>query len=94
MRLDENRSAYIGPRAPGIVRAVRAATVVVTVMVAVAPVVAVVPPVAMAHLQTAATSLPALAPIPLSAFARLTRPLQQRTVKENKYAATCSPQVP
>jgi small subunit ribosomal protein S3 len=37
----------------------------------------------------------ALAPIPpLSASAKPPRPLQQRTVKENKHAATCSPKVP
>ena len=46
---------------------------------------------------TVATSPPvpvALMQPPLSAFARLTRPLQQRTAKENKDAATCSPQIP
>jgi hypothetical protein len=43
---------------------------------------------------TAATSqrkLVALITMPLSAYARSPRPLQQRTVKENKDAATCSP---
>lgn len=45
-------------------------------------------------LLTVATRLPPLALTPLSAFVRLTRPLQQRTVKENKHAATCTPQVP
>jgi len=43
---------------------------------------------------TAATSqrkLVALITPPLSAYAKSPRPLQQRTVKENKDAATCSP---
>ena len=57
-------------------------------------VVAVVPQAPMPLLPMAATSLLALVLIPLSAFVRLTRPLQQRTVKENKHAATCTPQVP
>ena len=46
---------------------------------------------------TAATSqrkLVALITPPLSAYAKSPRPLQQRTVKENNYAATCSPQIP
>ena len=64
-----------------------AAMVVVTVL-------AVVPAAAALTQHLQATSPPALALIPLSAFARLTRPLQQRTVKENKDAATCSPQIP
>ena len=38
--------------------------------------------------------LVALITPPLSAYAKSPRPLQQRTVKENKYAATCSPQIP
>ncbi len=47
----------------------------------------------MQPLPTVATSLPALVAIPLSASRA--RPLpQRRTVKENKHAATCSPQVP
>ena len=44
----------------------------------------------MLHLLTVATSPLALAQTPLSAFV-MTRPLQQRTVKENKHAATCTP---
>ena len=39
----------------------------------------------------AARKLVALLTMPLSAYARSPRPLQQRTVKENKDAATCSP---
>jgi hypothetical protein len=53
-------------------------------------VVAAVLPAPMPRLPMAATSPPALAQIPLSAFA-MTRPLQQRTVKENKHAATRTP---
>lgn len=46
------------------------------------------------HLPMAAISPPkpvALTTPPLSAYAKSPRPLQQRTVKENNYAATCSP---
>jgi large subunit ribosomal protein L16 len=68
-------------------------TVAVMAVMALA-VVAVVPQAPMPLLPMAATSLLALVLIPLSAFVRPTRPLQQRTVKENKHAATCSPQVP
>ena len=53
--------------------------------------------VATPHRPTAATSqqkLVALITPPLSAYAKSPRPLQQRTVKENKDAATCSPQIP
>lgn len=78
------------PVKTSVVLAVVAATVVVTAL-AVAHVVL---PVVTRLLWTAATRLQPLALIPLSAFARLTRPLQQRTVKENKHAATCTPQVP
>src|SRR5258708_12927396 len=57
-----------------------AAMVVVTVLA----VVPAAPQALTQHLLTAAISPPALALIPLSAFARLTRPLQQRTVKEDR----------
>jgi hypothetical protein len=65
-------------------------------------VVAMVPVVEVAVLAVATLPLPtvatsplvlALAQIPLSANAE-PRPLQQRTVKENNYAATRTPQVP
>ena len=65
--------------------------VAVTAVVTVLAVVAAAPLVPTPLLPMAATSLLALVLIPLSAFVRLTRPLQQRTVKENKHAATCTP---
>ena len=43
---------------------------------------------------TSQQKLAALITMPLSAYAKSPRPLQQRTVKENNYAATCSPQIP
>ena len=57
----------------------------------------VVQSVATPHRPMAATSPSApvaLMQPPLSAFVKLTRPLQQRTAKENKDAATRSPQIP
>lgn len=77
-----------------VVLAAPVAMVAAMVVVTVLAVVPAAPQALTQHLQTAATIPPALALIPLSAFARLTRPLQQRTVKENKDAATCSPQIP
>ena len=71
----------------------RAATAVVMAAVTVPAVVAAAPWAPTQHLPTVATSPLALVQIPLSAFVK-TRPLQLRTVKENKHAATCSPQVP
>lgn len=76
-----------------VVPVVPVVTVAVMAVMALA-VVAVVPQAPMPLLPMAATSLLALVLIPLSAFVRPTRPLQQRTVKENKHAATCTPQVP
>ena len=71
----------------------RAATAVVMAAVTVPAVVAAAPWAPTQHLPTVATSPLALVRIPLSAFVK-TRPQQLRTVKENKHAATCSPQVP
>ena len=76
-----------------VVLAVLAAMAAVMVVMVLA-VVLVAPLVVTRLLLTVATKLPPLALTPLSAFVRLTRPLQQRTVKENKHAATCTPQVP
>ena len=59
----------------------------------------VVPLAPMWHLQMAVTN--PLRPLaltlpnpPLSAFAKSPRQLQQLTVKENNYVATCSPEIP
>jgi CBS domain containing-hemolysin-like protein len=78
-----------------VAHAVMAAQVATVQVLAV--VVHVVPWAPTAPLPMAATSPPVpVAPTqpPLSAFVKLTRPLQQRTAKENKDAATCSPQIP
>ena len=65
------------------VQALAVAHVVLSVATPHRPMAAISPPVPVALMQP-----------PLSAFVKLTRPLQQRTVKENNYAATCSPQIP
>jgi hypothetical protein len=80
------RRALMKSAAP-VVRVVMAVLVATATIVVLAVVARVVPWVPMRLLQTVATSLPApVAPIqpPLSAFAKQTRPLQQRTEKENK----------